>query len=168
LGQETLAQLFRDKAALERLAGEPPNLADAVPRVRAAMNVPQRNKAFRWESAMDEVLAQQPGFGYSVNGSTWRDETGAAWHDGQSLEVTIACPRGFTGKLYAHFHDWNRLGRLDEISFQGRELGELAEHEEGAWLAFPVTAQDSAEGRLVLAAQPTVNNTMITQIALAR
>jgi len=74
--------------------------------------------------------------------------------------------KGFVGRLYAHFHDWNRLGRLDEITFKGRELGELAEYEEGVWLAFPVTAQDSADGKLTLAARPTVNNSMITQIAL--
>ena len=168
LDKETLAKLFREKSALERLAGEPPDLDKAVLRVKAAMNVPERNKAFPWEPAADEVLAKQPGFGYSVNGGTWRDETGAAWHDGNNLEVTITCPKGFTGKLYARFHDWNRLGRLDEISFQGKDLGELAEYETGAWLAFPITAEDSKDGKLVLSAHPTVNNSMITEMAVVK
>jgi len=160
--------LFRTPL-LVRLEGEPRGLDGAVLRVKAAAKVAVPQKPEPWVPEADEVLARQEGFGYSVQGSTWRDSVGSAWHDAQDLVVRVTCPKGFQGRLFAHFHDWNRMGRVTEIRFQGREIGELEEYDgPGAWLEFPVTAQDSANGMLELSARPTRANTMVTELAVVR
>ena len=161
-----LDKLFAAPAS--KLTREEPKATDAVVlRIKAAMNVPARNKAFPWEAKFDQPAVAGKGFDYSVRGSVWRDADGASWHSQDDLAVTITCPKGFEGKLYAHFHDWNKLGRKAEISFQGRDLGTLENYGgAGVWLVFPVTAKDSAKGKLVLSAKPTRANAQITEIVL--
>jgi hypothetical protein len=71
--------------------------------------------------------------------------------------------------VVVHFHDWNNLGRVAEIDFQGKPIGTLENYDgAGVWLAFPVTARDSAEGTLEVSANPTHANAQITQIVLTR
>jgi len=168
---QTLEAGLLDKlfaAPASKLKVEEPKAADgAVLRVKAAMNVPERNKAFPWEAKFDQPVVAGKGFDYSVRGGVWRDAGGASWHSQDNLAVTITCPKGFEGKLYAHFHDWNRLGRTAEISLQGQDLGTLDHYDgPGVWLVFPVTAKDSAKGKLVLSAKPTHANAQITEIVL--
>jgi len=161
-----LTRLFQ-AASSSLLKEEPKAIEKAVLRVRAAAKLATLEQASRWTPENDEVLARREGFDYSVRGSIWRDSVGSAWHDSRNLVVTVTCPRGFQGKLYAHFHDWNSLGRVAEIDFQGKRVGTLRNYDgAGAWLAFPVTAGDSATGRLELSARPTQANVMITQIVL--
>jgi hypothetical protein len=141
----------------------------SVPRFSPAMNVPERDKAFPWEAKFDQALVTGNGFDYSVRGGVWRDATGASWHSQDNLAVTITCPKGFVGKLYAHFHDWNKLGRAAQVSFQGRDLGTLENYDgPGVWLVFPVTAKDSEKGKLVLSAKPARANAQITEIVLTK
>jgi hypothetical protein len=161
-----LDRLFTPPAS--KLRREDPKAADAVVlRIKASTNVPERNKSFPWEAKFDQPVVAGKGFDYSVRGGVWRDADGASWHSQDNLTVTITCPKGFEGKLYAHFHDWNRLGRKAEISFQGQDLGTLENYDgPGVWLVFPVTAKDSANGKLVLSAKPTHANAQITEIVL--
>ncbi|MCX5683396.1 MAG: hypothetical protein NT049_06905, partial [Planctomycetota bacterium] len=168
LDSELLDKLFAAPAS--QLKKEEPKAADAtVLRIKAAMNVPERNKAITWEAKFDQQIVAGKGFDYSVRGGVWRDTDGASWHSQDNLAVTITCPKGFEGKLYAHFHDWNHLGRVAEISFQGQDLGTLESYDgAGVWLAFPVTAKDSEKGKLVLSAKPTRANAQITEIVLTK
>jgi hypothetical protein len=161
-----LDKLFTPPAS--KLRREEPKAADAaVLRIKAAMNVPERNKSFPWEARFDQTTVAGKGFGYSVRGGVWRDAAGASWHSQDNLAVTITCPKGFEGKLYAHFHDWNNLGRTAEVSFQGQDLGTLGNYDgAGVWLVFPVTAKDSEKGKLALSAKPTRANAQITEIVL--
>jgi Arc/MetJ family transcription regulator len=160
------AKLFRP-SPLSEMKEEPKAMDRAVLRVKAAGKLATLDQAFRWTRENDEVLARREGFDYSVKGSIWRDSVGSAWHDGRNLVVSVGCPKGFQGKLYVHFHDWNQLGRVAEIQFQGRKIGTLRSYDgAGVWLAFPVTAKDSASGRLEVSAHPTRANVMITQIVL--
>ena len=161
-----LDKLFTPPAS--KLRREEPKAADgAVLRIKAAMNVPERNKSFPWEAKFDQPVVAGKGFDYAVRGGVWRDADGASWHSQDNLAVTITCPKGFEGKLYAHFHDWNRLGRTAEISFQGQDLGTLERYDgPGVWLVFPVTAKDSEKGKLVLSAKPSHVNAQITEIVL--
>ena len=162
----TLDGLFRAESPLHLSAEPPKDIDRAVLRVKAAPNVPKPNVPEAWVAAADQVLAQKDGFAYSVQAGTWRDETGSAWHSGDNLVVTITCPKGFEGTLYAHFHDWNNLERVAEVYFQDQDLGELTDYQQGVWVAIKVTAKDSATGTLVLSARPSHANVMITQIAL--
>jgi hypothetical protein len=159
-------KLFTPPAS--KLMREEPKAADAVVlRIKASTNVPERNKSFPWEAKFDQPVVAGKGFNYSVRGGVWRDADGASWHSQDNLTVTITCPKGFEGKLYAHFHDWNRLGRKADISLQGEDLGTLEDYDgPGVWLVFPVTAKDAANGKLVLSARPTHANAQITEIVL--
>jgi hypothetical protein len=164
LPTETLDAIFVE-SPLRKYERTPGDLRRAVLNVRAARNVPLRQPQ-PWQQAHDEIIARQPGFDYRIGGGTWRDEDGSSWHDG-NLVAEIVCPKGFEGTLYAHFHDWNRTGRSAEITFNGRDIGLLAEYEKGVWLALPVTAADSAQGRLSLSAVSLSGpNAQITQIVL--
>ncbi len=162
----TLDTLFRAESPLHVSAEPPKDLDRAVLRVKASPNVPKPNVPNPWVPEADEVLARQEGFAYSAQAGTWRDETGSAWHSGDNLVVTITCPKGWVGTLYAHFHDWNDLQRVAEVYFQDQDLGELADYQKGVWVAIAVTAKDSADGTLILSARPSHANVMITQIAL--
>ena len=163
----TLSGLFRNGVAMQRSAQAPNLRGNLVLHVKAAVRVPKPETPEPWRPEADEVLVRQDGYDYSVRGSTWRDSVGAAWHDSSELVVRITCPKGFTGKLYAHFHDWNNLNRVAELTFQGADVGTLdAYNGPGAWVTLAVTARDSANGVLELAAQPSVANVMITEVAL--
>jgi hypothetical protein len=163
----TLDKILRPAPPSALKVEEPKGAGAAVLRVKAAAGVAELKKAAPWDPAADKVIARKDGFDYKVRGDTWRDQAGAAWHSQDDLVVTVTCPKGFQGKLYAHFHDWNKLGRVAEISFQDKEIGAL-DHYDGAgkWLVFPVTAEASASGRLKLSSRPTHANTMITEIVL--
>jgi len=171
-GQE-LGGAFLDKlfggSAMTKMMEEPGATENAVLRVKAAGNVTELSKSEPWKKEADQVLASQEGFGYSVRGGTWKDNVGSTWHSQDDLAVTITCPKGFTGKLYAHFHDWNNLNRVAEVFFQARNIGTLDSYAgAGVWLAFPVTAADSEKGKLVLSARPTHANAHMTQIVLVK
>lgn len=169
LTASALALVFRPPAALSKLMAAAPALDRAVLHVKAAVKVATLEQPAAWNPAADEVLVRQEGFDYSVRGGTWRDSVGTAWHDAKNLMVTVTCPRGFHGALFVHFHDWNNLQRVADISFQGVELGTLEKYDgAGTWLAIPVTAQDTAAGKAELSAQPVHANVMITQIVLAK
>jgi hypothetical protein len=162
-----LSKMFWEKAPLEDMRKEPGDLERATLHVKASVNVPEVRKSAVWERSADQVLASADGFGYSVHGGTWRDEVGSAWHDGKDLAVEITCPKGFAGALYVHLWDWNSQHRVAEIAFQGRKLGVLEAYDgPGVWLAIPVTAEDSADGRISFSARPLVANAHITEIAL--
>ena len=155
---------------LRRLARAPQadETARAVLDVKAAANVPRQMQSFAWEAAHDRVDRRAEGYGYAVTqGGSWQDPQGSAWH-GQPLKLEVTCPVGFAGTLYAHFHDWNELGRTGDVRLDGRSLGTLGGHAGGGvWLALPVSGDDTANGKVALEALPTSGpNLMITRIVL--
>jgi beta-galactosidase len=169
LSAQDVAKLVNPPSLLGRMMREPGPEERAVLDVRAATNVQAPNRAEAWRPEADSVLVREAGFGYAVDGGTWRDSVGSAWHAASELRVTVTCPKSFTGTLFAHFHDWNELDRVAEITFQDRLLGTLREYGgSGKWCAIPVTAADSEGGTLVLSAKPSSVNAMITRIVLAR
>ena len=162
-----LDRLFEVSAVAKmRREPAPDEVRRAVLHVKAGAHVPPFQSP-AWRPEHDEVISRAPGCDYTIGGGSWLDDTGSAWHDRQ-LRVTITCPPGFQGTLYAHFHDWNRLGRTAAISFEGKEVGVLADHTgPGFWLALPVDATQSADGKLELSARTTSGpNVMITRVVL--
>jgi len=169
LSPSTLDEVL-SASPLRRIARAP--RADEIDRaeldVSAAANVPRQMQSFPWEALYDRVDRRAEGFGYAVTqGGSWQDPQGSAWH-GQPLKLDVTCPPGFTGTLYAHFHDWNRLDRTGEVKLDGQPLGTLGGHADGGvWLAIPVSAADTEDGKVELEAQPGSGpNLMITRIVL--
>lgn len=145
---------------------EPAGLDKAVLRIRAAAKA-TFGKAEPWTSQADEVLAQHAGFDWSVQGKTWRDAEGAGWFDEKELVIRVTCPKGFVGRLFAHFHDWNNQSRAAEAFFQGRSLDRLDDYAgDGTWKEAPVTAADSVHGVLELRARAVRGNVVVSQVAL--
>ncbi|MCX8037850.1 MAG: hypothetical protein N3D11_12535 [Candidatus Sumerlaeia bacterium] len=168
LTSETLGKLFAAPEIKKIVVSAKPDLP-AVLHVKAAGAVKEMEKSAPWTAAADRVLARETGYDYKVRGGTWRDKVGTAWHSADDLRVTITCPKGFAGTLYAHFHDWNNKRRVTDIFFEDQPYGMLSNYAgAGLWLAFPVTAKDSADGVLELSARPTQFNTMITEVVLVK
>lgn len=168
LDGSSLEKLFRPPSNAVLSQSAPASLEMARLRVKAAVRVAAPELAEPWKAGVDDVAVRQAGFGYSVDGGTWRDNVGAAWHNSSPLLVRVTCPKGFTGTFYAHFSDWNNLGRTADVEFQGRQVASLeAYNGPGLWVAIPITAKDSADGMLELSAVSTGGpNVMITEIAL--
>ena len=171
--KQQLPVAFFDKlfagSAISKMMEEPKKLQNAVLHVKAAAKLTELNKAEPWRKDADEILARSDGFDYTIRGWIWKDNVGSTWHSADDLLVTITCPKNFSGKLYAHLHDWNNLQRVAEIRFQGKELGTLDNYAgNGVWLAFPVAPQDSANGRLVLSVRPTHANAHVDTIVLTK
>ena len=162
---EDLDRLF-EEPLIYRFRSEPKDLSSAVLHVRASMNTPQGEPKV-WTRDQDEVITCKEGFQYEIRGSCWRDETGSAWHD-RKLGISINCPKGFQGTLYAHLHDWNEQGRACSIAYERQNYGEIGEYSgSGFWIALPVTDQDTGDGALDLMATLTRGpNVMIREFAL--
>jgi len=166
-GDGILEKLLGPLRSVKTVA-QPPDLRRAVLRVRAAVNVPTMEKNTPWQRKLDKVITAKKGFGYQPrNAGTWRDGTGSSWHGGR-LGLLVRCPAGFAGTLYVHFHDWNRHNRRGVVTFEGKRPGTLGDHTgPGRWVAFDVTREHSADGKLELETEATAGpNLQITQIVL--
>jgi hypothetical protein len=135
---------------LRDLLHKPASLENAVLDVLSAGAVTTLNTTAPWQPEADLVLRQQPGYGYSVAGGTWKDITGASWHS-PNLTVTVTVPAGSSGKLYVYYWDWNSAGRKADLYFEGALLGMLTNYAgQGQWVEYPYTADQTADGQLVL------------------
>jgi hypothetical protein len=112
-------------------------------------------------------VACHPGFAYRVDGKVWRDGQGAAWFADRDLVLHIDCPKGFTGRILLHFHDYNENRRAADVLFAGRKPERLAAYgDAGVWHAIPVSAADSAAGVLTVTARAVLGNVVVSQLAL--
>jgi hypothetical protein len=164
LGPSLLDKLFRTPKPLP-IAAAPVPCSGALLHVKAAALLETRNSNLPWKKERDAILAQADGFDYEVTGDgTWVDDKGAAWH-GARLGVTVTCPKGFTGELYVHFHDWNELGRRGRIGWGGNTYT-IGNHEaDGIWAVFSLTEEATSDGRVHLETERTAGpNLMITEV----
>jgi hypothetical protein len=165
LSAAALDGLFWSRPPIDRYREQPPALSAAVLNVRAAESAPAKSAA--WVKASDTVTRQGAGFEYSVNGSTWRDATGAVWYDPADLRLTVRCPEGFAGVLHVLLQDFNSQNRMADVVFEGRPLGLVDKYDgPGVWLGIPVTAADSADGRLEVSIRPRGQNAAVAALAL--
>jgi hypothetical protein len=166
LDEATLDKLLARRVS-RHAAAAPKDTSAARLHVKAARKLAAMNTAAPWGQAADLIEARAEGFDYQVQGGCWRDAAGAAWH-APHLAVALKCPRGFTGTLYVHFHDWNGQGRDAHVFYDGRDLGLIGRHDgPGTWLKLPVTQANSEDGLLTIDAQAMSGpNVMLTELAL--
>lgn len=162
---EALTGLLRGKPPLPTVES-PEGLDRAVLHVEAAALLATPSVDVPWESAGDRILRRAEGFDYAVQASgSWLDEVDSAWHGGR-LEVTCEVPAGWEGTLYVRWADWNELGRWGVVSYGGASY-RLGAHAGGLWSAFPVTAEQSADGRIEVSAECRAGpNLMVSDVAL--
>lgn len=160
-----LGTLF--KPSVSQGSEQPPaRLGEAVLCVKAAVHT-ETGQPHEWSMEQDKVVATQPGFGYHVQGGTWKDAGGSAWH-ATELKFVATCPKDFKGELHVHFHDWNGQNRAAALYFNGRDMGPIDGYDgPGRWVTIPVDAAQSADGHLLFDARATRGpNVMITEFAL--
>ncbi len=88
--------------------------------------------------------------GYGFEGSPWTSEIKHCWADGTSLEFDITCPKGASGTLRLFILDGDNFtgGRRQSVSVEGRLIGEYESFQAGKWIEVPVSASDTADGRI--------------------
>lgn len=88
--------------------------------------------------------------GYSYTG--WPTPVPHCWADFDSLEFDITCPKGAAGtpRLYIIDGDNFMGGRKQSIRVAGRLVGEYESFQTGQWVSVPVSAADTAAGKIPL------------------
>jgi len=106
-----------------------------------------------------EVIYAEPGFaaapksGYTFDG--WPMPVYHCRADDRDLRIELTVPQGSAGtvRLYVIDPDNFQGGRKQTVSVAGKSLGLVEKFEEGRWLEQRVTAQDTADGKLVVEAR---------------
>lgn len=140
----------------------------AILDVDAGKELNDQNKSVKWDKKWDRLNVANGTDYHVVSDGIWKDNKGTAWH-GRQMEIEIDCPEGFLGTLYAHFHDWNNIGRSGTLEFEGRKT-KLDKHDkDGVWVKFHVMREDSNDGTLRLkTAVDSGPNLMITKLILVK
>lgn len=147
--------------------GAPEHPERAVLDINAAANAPAGVDA-PWSQSQDKAVKLSSGLDYAITSARcWRDARGSAWV-GSAPEIEVACPKGFKGTVYYHFHDWNNQKRRAHLYFEGNDMGPLVDYSgNGLWFSQKVSAENSADGKIRLRAQLTGGpNVMISRIVL--
>ena len=106
-----------------------------------------------------EVIYAEPDFaGEPKSGFTYDGWSFPVYHcraDNKLLRIELAVPKAATGVLRLYMIDPDNFegGRRQTVSAAGKPLGLIENFQEGRWLEHPTTAQDSAEGKLVIEAR---------------
>ena len=89
-------------------------------------------------------------FKKGLSSAAWPGEINHCWADNDSLEFEILCPKGASGTLRLFIIDPDSFGggRKQSVAVAGRPLGEYEKFQAGLWLEIPVSASDTANGRL--------------------
>jgi hypothetical protein len=75
--------------------------------------------------------------------------------DDKNLQIELTVPKGAAGlvRLYLIDPDNFQGGRRQMVSVAGKSLGRVENFQEGRWLEQRITAQDSADGKLLVEAR---------------
>ncbi len=171
ISMETLKGLFPKVKKLGFLP--PPDPAKAVFWIDCAGKFKEAWKNVPWRPELDRVLSKgrfeyEPGKGVGA----WRDEHCSAWIYGRGgSTLSLGVPKGFEGKLYLHFSDWNKNRRLGRIGLEGGtgfwNLGPHDKSLKGVWVALDLGPKQTGDGRVELKFRPTRGpNLMLADVAL--
>ncbi len=105
-----------------------------------------------------EVIYAEPGFaarpksGYTFDG--WSVPVYHCRADDKDLRIELTVPKDTVGvlRLYVIDPDNFQGGRRQAVSVAGKSLGLVESFQEGRWLQQRITAQDSADGRILIEA----------------
>lgn len=110
--------------------------------------------------------------GYSFNGSPWTSEIKHCWADFDSLEFDLTCPKGSSGTLRFYILDGDNFagGRKQSIAVEGRPTGDYEGFQAGRWVEVPISASNTADGRIVVVMKPLVkgSNAVVTYVRFRR
>ena len=146
----------------------PADLSAAVLHVRAGAGLTGVVRRKTWQKDADAVVVRKDGFGYAVRGGVFRGKGTSAWGGSGPVELTVTCPKGFTGRLLVNFSTAAKRGnrRMPPAgcAIDAQPLFFMGPAGRAVWAAFDVTAGRSADGRVLLKMNP--GGTAVRQIAL--
>ncbi|MEN6333730.1 MAG: glycoside hydrolase family 172 protein [Phycisphaerales bacterium] len=103
-----------------------------------------------------EMFYAEPGFAAEFKSGFAYDGWGLPVHycraDNKLLRLELAVPKAATGTLRLYMIDPDNFqgGRKQAVTVAGKSLGLVEDFQEGRWLQQPISAQDSAEGKLAI------------------
>ena len=167
LPAEAITNLGRTTSQSEGL-----ELAEPVGTHRAALMVHCSSKLLKrkslWQQEFDDVAVKNAGFDYALAGDTLSlRDFGTTFWTGASLKLIVTCPKGWTGNLHLRLQDINHQKRSAAVSLNGKKLGEIKEYGDGAWVVVPLTAQDTAAGKVeVEVVAPEKKDVIVTDLVV--
>ena len=165
LPPEAIKQLGRSITRAEGLElAAPVGTHRATLMVRCGAKLQQKNSP--WQQPLDDVAVKKAGFDYALAGNgRVRGDYDITYWNGTSLQLNVTCPNGWTGNLHLRLQDITHKGRGAAVSRNGKKLGTIKEYGEGAWVVVPLTAQDTATGKVAVEiAAPANQDVIVTDL----
>jgi hypothetical protein len=121
-----------------------------------------------WGPQLDDAVVAD-GYGYSVDGKTWRGagEADFCWFFNVSGSITVRCPKGVEGTLYLYFLDLGSSSRKQTVTVAGKYTDPLEGFIEpdGRWCQYQLTAADTRQGSVRIELVKTAGaNAVISRI----
>ncbi len=92
----------------------------------------------------------------------------ATYYDPNELKLQMSFAAAYTGNLHLYAVDWDRAGRRETITVNGRSVALSSDFSQGAWLSFPISV--AAGGTVTITAQnnssPATTNAVLSGIFL--
>jgi len=103
----------------------------------------------------------------------WKTEVSHCWmSEKEPLELDLYCPKGAAGTLKLYLLDGDSLagGRKESVSVAGKVIGTYENFQQGMWVEVPVSAADTAEGKLpvVLSSLKEGANAVVSKVVFAK
>jgi hypothetical protein len=76
------------------------------------------------------------------------------WSDPEELKVKLICPAGASGKLLLHLVDADKLGRVERVFVNGREMGTYSDFSEGKWIELQIDKGVTQDGAIAVSIKP--------------
>lgn len=106
-----------------------------------------------------EIICADPGFGAEVkSGYSWDGWSLPVFHcraDNKEVQIELAVPKEASGTIRVYVIDPDSFegGRKQSVTVAGKSLGVIENLQEGRWLEQPVTAAESADGKILIQAR---------------
>lgn len=103
-----------------------------------------------------EVIFAEPGYGATVRaGDIWDGWMLPIYHcrsSNTAVEIEVTVPPRSSGTLRAFVIDPDRFngGRQETITIAGKSSGRIENFQEGRWIEQPLSAQDTADGKVLV------------------
>ncbi len=92
----------------------------------------------------------------------------ATYDDANELKLQMNFTAAYTGNLHLYAVDWDKAGRRETITVNGRSVALSSDFSQGAWVSFPISV--AAGGTVTISVQnnssPTTTNAVLSGIFL--
>lgn len=76
------------------------------------------------------------------------------WCDPKDLKIELTCPAGANGKLLLHIIDADKLGRVEAVVIDGKEMGTYSDFSDARWVEFQIDKRVTEDGAINIEIKP--------------